>query len=347
MPVLFVTEFGSVLRRRGNSLIVTLDEEADGSDPAPDHRRILLEVEPHHLDSVGLVGQVHITSEATLLCLQENLPVYWLSWGGETRGRLLPPQPRNAELRLRQYDLYRNPDKRLEHARKVVAAKLEAAAETLELIQSNYPDSPILSEAMAEIGEVVANVGQAPDVPTLLGLEGAGARVYFHAFGACFRGSRQFSGRQSRPAPDPANALLSFGYTLLGNIVEGVMDAYGFDTSIGFYHELRSGRPSLALDLLEELRHPVVDRFVLRLANLQVFSPDDFEKDTHREGGVRLKRSSIKTLFAQWSEAINRPLLEKDTDDRLPVRALISRQASRLAADFRADEPYRPFRFGD
>lgn len=344
MTSLYITEHLSVLRRSGGSLIVTLDEDPDGKGPLPERRRILAEIEPHLLEAVMLVGEVHITSDATQFCLREGIAVSWLTLGGKMLGRIAPEMPRSADLRLLQYEEYRDTLRRILRARNIVASKLVNAAEVLEAHRSNHP-SEELAAAIAEIQERVASAEKTENVETLLGIEGTGARIYFAAFSSAFLAEIVFGKRLRRPAPDPANALLSFGYTLLAGMTAGYLEGRGLDPAIGFFHEIRPGRPSLALDLIEELRHPVVDRFVLRTCNLRIFNTSHFEPDTKNLGGVRLTRPGLKTFFRAWEEHLAQPMREKGGDEKITPRDLIARQIDRLAMSVRGKESYRPFRF--
>jgi CRISPR-associated protein Cas1 len=157
----------------------------------------------------------------------------------------------------------------------------------------------------------------------------------------------KFAGRVQHPSPDPANAVLSLGYTLLCTLITGVIEGRGLEPCIGLFHELRPGRPSLALDLLEEFRHPIVDRFALRLFNRGVLKAEDFEPDDEREGGIRLSHEALKVFFNHWGALLARPVREADVEERLDVPRLVGRQVDRLAADFRGGKPYQPFVFGD
>jgi CRISPR-associated protein Cas1 len=344
MPVLYVTEQNATLRLSGESLVVTVEEhEADGHGAG--RRRIVMEVEPHRLELVALVGRVHVTSDATLFCLEKGIAVAWLTRGGELLGRVVPPLPRSADVRIAQYEAVRDPSARLDRARGVVSAKLENALEVLRDIQSNDPDNGALSPAMTELKRLCEAVAACPAVERLLGLEGTGARTYFSALGSAFKAGIGFVGRKHRPPPDPANALLSFGYVLLGNRVAGLIEARGLDPCLGFFHEVRSGRPSLAVDMLEELRHPVVDRFVLRGCNLRIFREELFEPPDE-DGGVRLTRDGLKVFFEHWEGHLQKPMREKDAEGKIAPLELLRRQVERLAASLRGKGPYAPFRYG-
>ena len=348
VPVLYVTEPGAVVRKSGESLLVTLDDDPDGRGPLPEKRRVLAEVEPHRLELVALVGRAHITADALHRCMDEGIGVAYFRWNGDFAGRLVPEAPRSGDLRLLQYAAVTDPQVRLAHAQLIVAAKLDNAAEVLADVQSNEAGNADLGAAISAIREIAAQTAYRGEQETLLGHEGNGTRIYFDALGGAFGGDIGFEGRERRPPPDPANSLLSFGYVLLGNLLAGLLEARGLDPALGFYHEVRSGRPSLALDLLEELRHPVVDRFVLRGCNLRVFRPEMFEPDRKRPGGVRLTRDALKVFFREWEAHLSRPVRERGVEAtaRLTSSELLRRQVERFAADLRGGPRYQPFEYG-
>ena len=226
-----------------------------------------------------------------------------------------------------------------------MAAKLRNAAAVLRGLRGNYPDNPALRPAADELETLADRAAAAESCEALLGLEGTGARGYFAALGTAFRAELTFAGRQQRPAPDPVNALLSLGYVLLGNQLAGLLEARGLDPAVGFVHAPRAGRPSLALDLLEEFRPAVVDRFVLRLCNLRIVRPEQFEPDPERAGGVRLTRDGLKRFFGAWEKYLRRPLRAADDAEEWDVRERLRRQVEGLVAALRSGGPYTPFRF--
>ena len=343
MATLFLTEPRTTLRRCGDALVVTRDGDGDSDGPA---RETLLTLPPHQIEMVGLVGDVHVTADATRLCLDQGIGVAWLTSGGILRGRLTPPACRCADLRLRQYAAWHDTDGRLRRARAVVAAKLRGAAQVLRGLHGNHPDLAHLGPAAERLRGLADRVGAVADRDSLLGLEGSGARAYFEALGGAFLGDIAFAGRAQHPPPDPANALLSFAYTLLSNSLAGLLEARGLDPCLGFFHEVHGARPSLALDLLEEFRHPVGDRFVLRLCNLRIMRHDQFEPSPDHPDGVRMTRPVCRRFFQEWEKFLREPLREHDEAEQGDVRALLRRQVERLVADLRGAEPYRPLSYG-
>lgn len=328
-----------MVRRSAGSILVTLDEDPDGAGPLPKRRRRLLEVEPHRLELIALVGRAHITSDATKLCLEQGIAVAWFRRNGNFMGRLVPELSRTADLRVAQFRMANDEVQALRLARTFILAKIQNAIGILTVLRSNRRGQPALGRAIGELKKMVETVGQASRRKRLLGFEGDAARRYFAGLRLGFTGNIRFTGRTRRPPRDPANALLSFGYVLLANAFASLLEARGFDPYLGFLHAIRSGRPSLALDLLEEMRHSVVDRFVLRVCNLRRLRPEHFQADPVR-GGVRLTRQGMRIFFRAWEAFMDAPL--PGIRDELPPEKLLRRQADRLAGHVRGREPYRP-----
>ena len=339
MPTLYVTEPRSVVRRSVGSVVVTLNEDPDGPGPLPERQRRLLEVEPHRLELIALVGRVHITADALQLCLEQGIAVAWLQANGNFMGRLVPELSRTADLRLAQFRMADDEPQALALAQTFVAAKLHNAVGLLTALRSNRRSQPALGRAIGELRAMADTVAQATSREVLLGYEGDAARRYFAGLRLGFTGAIGFAGRARRPPPDPANALLSFGYVLLANVLASLLEACGFDPYLGFMHAVRSGRPSLALDLLEELRHPVVDRFVLRVCNRGQLRPEHFETDAER-GGVRLTRAGMRIFFRTWEAFMDAPL--PGIGEEMAPEELLRRQVDRLAAHVRDQAPYQP-----
>lgn len=330
MPVLYLSEQGSTLRRSGRTLLV----EGDGAR--------LAEIELHRLDAVMIFGNVQVSTQALRALLDTGIETAFLTLSGRLKGRLVPPQTADAPLRLCQYRAFLDPAARLDHARRVVVAKLANARGVLVRYLSNYSDATV-SEQRDRIADLEARAAAAPASDALTGIEGAGAAAYFHAFRAMCRGDLPFAGRSARPPTDPMNALLSFGYVLLATELAALVDARGLDPYLGFYHQPAHGRPSLALDLLEELRHPVVDRLALYLNNKRILRTDDFEQDPERPGGVRMRSEPRKRFFLEyerwmkggWSSSAGAP----------SPRDVLRRQVEAFARALRHNEPYQPFQF--
>jgi len=343
MPTLYVSEPASTLRLMAGALAVTTagaDEKGDGA-----HSALLITVEPHLLESIVIIGHNHITADALHFALDHGITISWISRGGRLKGRAVPEMPRSADLRLAQYAACADDSIRLYKARSIVRTKIINSRQTLEDIRSNDTGEDTLSSAIGRLGEMQELAAESPDIENLTGLEGAAAREYFSAYGSAFRSEITFNGRNRRPPKDPANAILSFAYTLLGNMTGALLEARGLDPCLGFFHEIRSGRHSLALDLLEEFRSPVVDRFVLRSCNLRIIRPEMFQQD-QQTGAVLLTDDGRKSFFMAWEKHLLKPMRCAGLEERLTPRQIIRRQVDEYAASLRQNRPYTPFLYG-
>lgn len=287
MSVVYLTTPGTQVRRKGERLEVWL-----GDTKAGDLRLF-------DLERLVVLGSVQFSSQALALLLDQGIDVSFLTSRGRLRGSLVSGQSRNVFLRLAQFDRWRDPEFRLAFSRNVITAKLTAQQRLLARHQRNHPG--ILEEdAPARIRELIEKVAMADCVEVAQGMEGAAAAVYYRQFGRMLK-SVPFPGRKKHPSTDPANSLLSLGYVLLGNEIGALLEARGFDPAVGFLHGLRYGRSSLALDVVEVFRQPVIDRLTLRLLNLRQLAPEDFEGG---ETGLRLSAEALKRYLSLYEEQL-------------------------------------------
>lgn len=251
---LHVATPGSTIRRSGDKLLV---ESRDGE-------RQTLPIE--QLSSVTLHGAVQITTQTLQLCTDRGIHVHWASGGGKYMGSVMKAAG-GVQRRLRQYKGLVEEETRLRLSRALVTAKIESQLRyILRLSRGNGARSE-LNEAIDQMKQALKGVRKASNASTLLGYEGAAARAYFSGFGLFTRAHESeglgFNGRRKRPPADPANALLSFLYSLLyRDCVQAIITA-GLDPAIGIYHQPRSTAYPLGNDLTELFRVAVVDMIVL------------------------------------------------------------------------------------
>jgi len=181
------------------------------------------------------------------------------------------------------------------------------------------------------------------DVERVRGMEGDSARVYFGAFPKLLRDPRfSFEERARRPPTDAVNASLSFVYALLTHDARSALEGVGLDPAVGFLHRDRPGRPSLALDLVEEFRAWFADRLVLTLINRRQLSPSDF--DILEGGSVRLTDAGRRIVLVAYQERKREELQHPFTRERLTVGLLWHEQARLMSAHLRGDlDAYPPF----
>lgn len=345
MAVLYLTEQQAVLRKTSDRLRLEKDGE------------LLLEVPCAKIDAVLIFGNVQVTTQALFELLDHGIELAYLSRSGQLRGQLTPPRAKNLPLRMRQYETVKDESFRLGISREVIGAKIASSAAVLRRLRKDHPDE-IDRESIERIESALDAAAEAESQESLLGIEGSAAARYFKALARAVPVELGFAHRQRRPPPDPFNALLSFGYVLAGNELQSLLDALGFDPYLGLLHEMDYGRPSLALDLLEEFRAPLIDRLCLHLVRLGTLGPTDFEP---RDGGILLARPALQRYLAAYEAEIDRPFRLEPENDPLPgigeppepageasreitFRDLFRRQSERLARTLVQGDTYRAFR---
>jgi len=230
MPFLYLTEQGAVLQREGERLLVTKEDQT------------LADVPVVKLEAVLVFGHVHLTTPALQLCLIHEVELALFTRRGRLLGQLTSPFPKNIELRQAQYARAADTTFTLSLAQTLVAAKLGNALEFLREFAHNHPDTDLAPET-AQVAAARYQAAQAQDPARLLGLEGSGARAYFAAFAKMIRHTFGFTGRARHPAPDPVNALLSLGYTLVYHELSSLLDGLGFDPYLAFSTSPASATP--------------------------------------------------------------------------------------------------------
>jgi CRISPR-associated protein Cas1 len=285
MATLYVTEQGARIEKEYKRLLVTKDDE------------VLLRVPLSRVSDVVLVGWTGATTPALLALLDAGIGLAFVSRTGTLRGRLVPPMPKNIPLRHQQYARAQDEPFCLDVARAIVGGKLRnqrTLARRLCRSRTGLDESPI-----ERITQAIKGVKAADDLDSLRGLEGAGARAYFHILRQVLSERWEFEKRVRRPPGDPVNALLSLGYTLLGHGLMSAIEVVGLDPYDGFFHADKYGRPALALDLVEEFRSIIVDSVALTVVNKRILKPDDFHPGS--KGGFFLNQRGLKEFLTQYS----------------------------------------------
>lgn len=302
MTSLYVDRRGVALKADGEALVFYENGERIGTVPlAP-------------LSRVFLRGDVTLSSSLLGKLGERGIGVVVLS-GRKAVPTMLLGRPHNDPARrVAQYRLSQDSDFCLRFSRAIVEAKLRAQAAFLAdrrdaELQSRY----ILTQAVRQLENTIAAVNQQTSRGSLRGLEGAGAAAYFGGFADLLPERLKFLGRNRRPPKDPANAVLSLGYTLLH--AEAVLALYGagLDPFVGFYHALDFGRESLACDVVEPLRVEV-DRHALMLFRTEKLRPDDFSQT---DDACLLGKAGRARFYAEWeslAERLRKQLVESVAD---------------------------------
>ena len=298
------------------------------------------------IDALILLGGAQITTPAIDACIRRGVRVAALSMGGALRFAVHGPTSGNVHLRIALFGAAMDHAHALELAKATVASKLQNSRTVVRRWSRDAKDATTcdqLASRSEALRERIVRLSTVDTPDRVRGIEGDAARIYFRALAMAVASSSDlgFSARTRRPPRDPVNALLSFCYGLLVTECVGALESVGLDYQMGFFHRPRSGRPSLALDLSEELR-ALTDRFVVSFVRRHQIGADGF---VHMPGGaVYLSDDGRSRLIEAWEEhkevEVQHQLLQR------PVGrwALPSVQATLLARHLRGDLPhYAPF----
>jgi CRISPR-associated protein Cas1 len=312
-------------------------------------RETRLRVPLHHIGSLVCFGNVLVSPALMHRLADEGKSLVLLDNSGRFKARLEGPVSGNILLRQAQYRAAGDPDLTLRIARALIAGKLRNSRSVIQRGAREAAD-PTEAEALTrtadDLAASVRAVPAAPDLDTLRGVEGEAARGYFAALNRIVkpqaRGSFALDGRTRRPPRDRFNALLSFLYAMLMNDCRSGLEAVGLDPQLGFLHAVRPGRAALALDLQEEFRSVLADRFALTLINRSQLTARDFDE---REGGaVMLNETGRRALVTAWQERKQEEITHPTLETKVPIAALPFIQARILARTLRGDlEGYLPY----
>jgi CRISPR-associated protein Cas1 len=334
LNTLYVTTPDAYLRNDGENLLVTINQEER------------MRVPIHILDGVVYFGYLGASPGAIRICTENGVSLSFLSNSGRFLGRVEGPKNGNVLLRKEQYRVSDDTEKSARLASRFITGKLLNCRTSLLRVHRERQNEDMLKieSVIAKFADLSKASYEASNLDTIRGIEGDGARAYFSVINDMIYGQEGFAitSRNRRPPLDPTNSLLSFVYTLLSNQCASALEAVGLDPAVGFLHRDRPGRRSLALDLMEELRPVLADRFVLTLINRKQVQIGDFEKKEN--GAVVLKEDSRKTLIEAWQKRKQETITHPYLNEKFAIGLLPHAQALLLARHIRGDiEEYPAF----
>lgn len=303
----------------------------------------------HKFQGVVCFGQVSISPYLMAHCAEKGVTITYLNQFGKFLARVEGPISGNVLLRRTQHLVGHNVEASVEIARSILIGKIFNQRSVLRRYIRDYRNGEEESESLSELSKAdrrltscLERLAESKTIDSLMGTEGEAAQVYFSVFSRLLRQDDfNFDSRQRRPPTDPVNALLSFAYTLLTHDCRSALETVGLDPASGFLHQLRSGRPSLALDLVEEFR-PIADRFVISLINRRQLSIKDFEEWPN--GSVTLKEEPRRVFLTAWQERKQDTILHPWFEETVPIGLLPWLQAQILSRFLRGDcDSYVPF----
>jgi CRISPR-associated protein Cas1 len=331
LNTLYITKQESYLHKERETIVVKNGDDKLGQFPALTVGNILC------------FGQISVSPFLMGYCAEQGIGLSFYTEYGRFLARVQGKQSGNVLLRRAQYRWADDSLKSVAVARLMVSAKIANTRSILLRELRNHGENTVLALAVEKLAVSLRRVKNAVSVPELMGMEGDAAATYFSIFNELLRGSGfVFGGRVKRPPVDPVNALLSFVYSLITQECVSALQGVGLDPYVGFLHQDRPGRPSLALDLLEEFRATWADRFVLTLINRRQIQLSDFVIEA--SGAVRLKDDARKILLTAYQERKQVEILHPYLDEQVSVGLLPHCQALLLARHIRGDtECYPPY----
>ncbi|MGL4422621.1 MAG: CRISPR-associated endonuclease Cas1, partial [Gemmataceae bacterium] len=347
---LYVREQGSKITKDGHRLVIELQGNA------------LAKVKLHDVSQLCLFGNVQITSQALAEVVDCGIPICHFTMAGYFRGITTGFTHKNIEVRIQQYATAADTTRALPLAAQFVAGKIMNARTLLrrnrrqETAQSmddpfGNPNQEVLprtpaqhstDRAMEQMKMYAADARRATSLNTLFGIEGMAAKLYFAEFEQMLKRGHTFAGRNRRPPTDPVNATLSFLYALLAKECTVALQAAGLDPMLGFLHQPRYGRPSLALDLAEEFRPLLADSTAITLLNTSTLADHHF---VQRAGACALTPEGRKTIIAGWERRLAEEITHHLFGYLLCYRRVIAIQARLIARTLLQEYPaYPPFK---
>lgn len=323
MATYYVREQGAVVRKQDERLIVMKDNAVIGEIPM------------HQLEQLVIMGNVQLTTQALALLLQSGTDTVFMSSTGKARGRLIANESAFAELRLRQLQTMSNEQANLALARQIVIGKLSNQRALLK--SEGKPIGP-LAQGMRGIAEMTMAAKSAGNADSLRGFEGKAGAWFWPAFRQLLKHDMGFNQRIYHPSPDPINALLSFGYALLQKDVMAAVHLVGLDPYLGFFHTVQYGRPSLALDLMEEFRPVLVDPLVLQLVNSDEIRENDFTRTSSADKPVTLKEGALRRVIEHYEERITAHVRYPFTGEETTYRRCVELQTRQMARVIKGEQ---------
>lgn len=336
LNTIYITNANVSLNKEGDTIVLKMGTEKVGQLPVI------------NIEGIVIFGTSYITPALLELCSQHNIHVSYISHSGRFLVRIQNPAHGNVRLRKSQYIFSDDAAFSLDVAKWFVLGKIYNCRCVLQRLLRDHGDSVDkgdVSQVVTALKILMNQMDKVTNDAQLRGLEGEAARVYYSVFNELIIDKSSmmvFKGRSRRPPMDNVNALLSFFYILLAHDCEAALETVGLDPQVGFYHKIRPGRSSLALDLMEELRPYMVDRFVVMLINTkQVNSSDFIMKES---GGILIDDEARKKLVQKWQLRKQETLIHPFLKEKIEIGLIPYAQSLLLARYIRGDmDGYPPF----
>ncbi|BBB49046.1 type I-C CRISPR-associated endonuclease Cas1c [Pelolinea submarina] len=336
LNVLYVTAPDTYLALDGENVIVRKDDD------------IAMRLPLHNLENIVCFNYQGTSPALMGACAEHNIGLCFLSPRGYFLGRVTGKIKGNVLLRKKQFLISENEKESVKIAASFLIGKISNCRRVIERAIRDHGliiDRFELGKASASLKDTLKTIPNCTRNDDLMGFEGSSAKIYFKVFDQLIlqqKDSFFFKERSRRPPMDNMNTLLSFLYTILANEAASALETVGLDPYIGFLHQDRPGRPSLALDLMEELRPVFADRLALSLINRKQVSGKGFlQKES---GGVIMDDETRKVVLKEWQERKKEQIVHPFLKERIDFGLIPYIQALLLSRYLRGDlDAYPPF----
>lgn len=336
LNTLYISNPECYLSLDGENVVAKLKDEEVGRIPL------------HNIDSIVTFGYTGISPKLMGHCVENNIAITFLSSSGRFLATVCGESKGNVILRKEQYRISDNMKQSLTIARNMMIGKIYNSKWVLERAIRDYPlrlDTEKLKTQSRFLSAAIQRVYHSEEMDQLRGIEGEAASVYFSVFNDLILQQKEdfiFDKRNRRPPIDKVNALLSFTYTLLMSMCKSALETVGLDSYVGFMHTDRPGRASLALDLMEELRSVIADRFVLTIINKRIVNSSGFY--VKENGAVIMDDDTRKTVITAWQSRKQETIIHPFLNEKIEWGMVPYVQALLLARYIRGDlDEYPPF----
>jgi CRISPR-associated protein Cas1 len=328
LNTLYVTNPESYLAREGENIVVRIDDQN------------IFRIPCHNLESIVYFGYPGASPALLGLCAERGITVTFLTEHGRFLARMEGPQSGNVLLRRRQYRMADNENTAPLLAKYFITAKVMNSRAILQRGRRDHPEKvgDDITHSITLMGNLARKVFDSKNLDEVRGIEGDTAQRYFDQIDHLILEEKDafyMKGRSRRPPLDRFNALLSLFYTLLVHECRAALESVGLDPAVGFLHRDRPGRPSLALDLMEEMRAYLGDRMALSLINRRQVCSQDFVVNSNE--AVYLKSDVRKNILTLWQKRKQEEIIHPYLGEKIPIGLLPYVQALLLARFLRGD----------
>ena len=326
LNTLYVTTPDAYLTKDGQNIVVSVNQKEVFRIPAI------------NIESIVTFGYMGASPGVMRLCTESGISITFLSTHGRFISKVHGATRGNVLLRKRQYQLFDDEQRSLHIAQLIICGKMQNYRSILKRYMRDYGENEDVCRAVQVIEQAKREALRTKDKMTLIGYEGIASNACFGVFPVLILNQKKdfpFHGRSRRPPKDAVNAMLSFAYTLMASDIAAALETVGLDPYVGFLHTLRPGRTSLALDLMEEFRAYLGDRFVLSLINRKQITVSDFQSQGDK--GIVMTEKGMKTFISAWQSRKREEITHPYLNEKMEIGLLPYAQAMLLARYIRQD----------